>query len=53
MTQERMKKVAEMIAVFARSIAFDRTTEERIDTLWLIRRYCEEYEQLINMEEEE
>ena len=53
MSEERMKRVAEMIAVFARTIGTPQPgylVEE--DTIWLIKRYCEEYEQLANMEEE-
>ncbi len=53
MTQERMKRVAEMIAVFARSIEFEFTNEDKKDSLWLIRRYCDEFEELMDMEVEE
>ncbi len=53
MNQKRMERVAEMIAVFARTFNLDNTDDERRDTLWLIRRYCKEYEELMDMEEEE
>ena len=53
MTQERMKRVAEMIAVFARSIEYDRAYEDKELTLSLIRRYCDDYQRLMDMEEDE
>jgi len=53
MTQERRKRVAEMIAVFAKAMEFDRTNEEKRSSIWLIKRYCQEYEELLAMGEEE
>jgi hypothetical protein len=53
MNQKRMKRVAKMIAVFAGTLNLDNTNDERKDTLWLIKRYCKEYEELMDMEEEE
>ena len=48
-----MKRVAEMIAVFARSIEYDRAYEDKELTLSLIRRYCDDYQRLMDMEEDE